>query len=360
MQQYKDLLKYIIESPDSESVNTRSGETIKVFGYQNRYDLRDGFPILTTKKVHFKSIFYELIWFISGRTDLRYLLSNNVRIWNDDAHRVYKEKASKLEDLDHSHHIVDSVTGKLRLLEMDEFIDRIKTDSDFNNLYGNMGPIYGKQWRSFGDSMIQFDQLKNAIETIKKDPMNRRIIVSAWNPNDISKMVLPPCHLLFQFGCSTIPFEKRMNMVTSENATPHIVRYCETLSDSDKEIVETILESENIPRYYLDVQLYQRSADSFLGVPFNITSYALLLEIVGKLTNTIPRHFVHTFGDLHIYKSHLNQVDELMKREPKKLPSLKFNKDFNSIEEVANLVYSDVTLENYEFHPPIKADVSVG
>lgn len=321
MKQFHQLLMDILDSPDAQTDMTRSGETKKIFGYQNRYDLREGFPILTTKEVHFKSIFYELIWFLSGRNDLRYLISKKVKIWNDDAYRVYKEFASKLEEPDYRYHTEDTQLNTTRIFTMDEFIHAIVNDDEFNAQFGDLGPIYGKGWREFNGD---FDQIKKAIDTIKKDKNNRRIIVNAWNPSLIDKMVLPPCHVMFQFACFKI-----------ENPTDERT-------------------------HYLDCLLYQRSADSFLGVPFNITSYSLLMEIIGVLTNTVPRYFIHTFGDLHIYTDHLPQVEKILSRKPYPLPTLKFNKQFSTLEEVENLEFSDVELVNYQHHEKIAAKVLVG
>lgn len=264
MQQYLDLLRHIKENGTVKSDRTGTG-TRSVFGYQMRFDLADGFPLLTTKKLHLKSIIHELLWFLKGDTNVRYLQENGVRIWNEWA-----------------------------------------------GPDGDLGHIYGYQWRSWPDyDGGSVDQITEAIETIKHNPDSRRIIVSAWNVADLPNMNLPPCHAFFQFY----------------------------VADGR-----------------LSLQLYQRSADTFLGVPFNIASYALLLLMVAQVTGLKPGEFVHTLGDAHIYLNHLEQVDEQLSRTPRKLPTMKINPDVKSI---FDFKYDDFELVDYDPLPHIKATVSV-
>lgn len=264
MKQYLDLLRHIKENGVQKNDRTGTG-TRSVFGYQMRFNLDDGFPLLTTKKLHLKSIIYELLWFLKGDTNVRYLQENGVRIWNEWA------------------------------------------DPD-----GSVGHIYGYQWRSWPDyNGGHVDQISEIIKTIKENPDSRRILVSAWNVADLDNMNLPPCHILFQFY----------------------------VADGR-----------------LSLQLYQRSADSFLGVPFNIASYALLLMMVAQVTGLKPGDFIHTLGDAHIYNDHFEQVDLQLSREPRKLPTMKLNPDVKSI---FDFKYEDFTLEGYDPHPHIKAQVSV-
>ena len=264
MKQYQDLLKYILENGREKGDRTGTG-TISTFGYQMRFDLAEGFPLLTTKKLHLKSIIHELLWFLAGDTNVRYLQENGVRIWNEWA------------------------------------------DSD-----GNLGHIYGYQWRSWPDyDGGAIDQISRAVDDITNNPDSRRIIVSSWNVADLPNMNLPPCHAFFQFY----------------------------VSDGR-----------------LSLQLYQRSADSFLGVPFNIASYALLLMMTAQVTGLRPGEFIHTFGDLHIYKDHLDQVHELLSREPRQLPTMTLNPERKSLFDFR---YDDFTLSGYDPHPPIRAKVSV-
>lgn len=264
MQQYLNLLTHILETGTKKTDRTGTG-TLSVFGYQMRFDLNEGFPLLTTKKLHTKSIIHELLWFLKGDSNIGYLKENGVGIW-------------------------------------DEWADE----------KGDLGPVYGKQWRSWetpGGKSI--DQITDLIELIKRNPDSRRLIVSAWNPSDVGKMALPPCHCLFQFY----------------------------VADGK-----------------LSCQLYQRSADTFLGVPFNIASYALLTMMVAKVCGLQPGEFVHTFGDVHLYLNHLDQARLQLSRKPRPLPQMKINPD---VKNIFDFRFSDFTLENYDPHPHIKADVSV-
>lgn len=264
MQQYLSLLEHVMKNGVRKNDRTGTG-TLSVFGYQMRFDLEKGFPLLTTKKLHLKSIIHELLWFISGDTNIRYLNRNGVSIWDEWA------------------------------------------DAD-----GNLGPVYGYQWRSWpaaGGKKI--DQLSEVIESIKKNPDSRRLIISAWNVGEIPKMALPPCHVMFQFYVA----EGR-----------------------------------------LSCQLYQRSCDIFIGVPFNIASYALLTMMVAQVTGLMPGDFVHTLGDAHIYLNHTEQVKLQLTREPYPLPLMIINPDVN---DILKFRFEDFTLRNYVAHPHIKADIAV-
>lgn len=264
MQQYHDLLKHILEKGTHKTDRTGTG-TISVFGYQMRFDLAEGFPLVTTKKVHTKSIIHELLWFLQGDTNTKYLTDNGVSIWNEWA------------------------------------------DAE-----GNLGPVYGKQWRSWEapDGRI-IDQITEVVNTIKRSPDSRRIIVSAWNPADLNRMALSPCHALFQF-------------YVADNK--------------------------------LSCQLYQRSADVFLGVPFNIASYALLTMMIAQVCDLEVGDFVWTGGDTHLYVNHLEQVETQLSREIRPLPTMKLNP---AVRDIFGFTYDDFTLENYHPHPAIKAPVAV-
>lgn len=264
MQQYHDLLRHILQNGTRKTDRTGTG-TISVFGYQMRFDLRAGFPLLTTKKVHTKSIIHELLWFIKGDTNIKYLKDNGVSIW-------------------------------------DEWADE----------NGDLGPVYGKQWRSWAapDGRV-IDQLNDVLRQLKHSPDSRRMIISAWNPADVPNMALPPCHLLMQFY----------------------------VADGK-----------------LSCQLYQRSADVFLGVPFNIASYALLTMMIAQECGYTAHEFIWTGGDTHLYLNHLEQVETQLSREPRQLPIMSLNPDITS---VFDFTYADFTLENYNPYPPIKAPVAV-
>lgn len=264
MKQYQTLLKHILDHGVQKDDRTGTGTT-SVFGYQMRFKLDDGFPLVTTKKIHLKSIIYELLWFLSGATNIQFLQENGVRIWNEWA--------------------------------------------DEN---GDLGPVYGKQWRSWtaADGRV-IDQIQNAVNLIRNAPYSRRILVNAWNVGDLDKMALTPCHALFQF---------------------------------------------NVVNGKLDCQLYQRSADVFLGVPFNIASYALLTMMMAQVCNLTAGEFIHTFGDVHLYSNHLDQARLQLSREPRPLPIMHLNP---AVVDIFNFQYHDFRLEGYDPHPHIKAVVAV-
>ena len=306
--EYLDLCKHIldngIEKKDRTGVGTKS-----IFGYQMKFDLNNGFPLLTTKKVNFNLVWSELLWFIKGDTNIRFLLENNNNIWNEWAFKKWVESdeynGPDMTDFGHRT-LVDEDFSKDYKEQMKFFKEKILTDDEFSNKYGDLGNVYGKQWRNFNG----VDQLKNVIEQIKENPSSRRLIVSSWNPAEVDTMALPPCHSLFQFY----------------------------VSDGK-----------------LSCQLYQRSGDVFLGVPFNIASYSLLTILIAKECNLGVGEFVHTLGDAHIYNNHFDQVNEQISRTPYDLPSLNINK----FQSIFDLKISDVELVNYESHPFIKAPIAV-
>lgn len=264
MKQYLDLLQYVLDHGTEREDRTGTG-TVGVFGYQMRFDLSEGFPLLTTKKLHLRSIIHELLWFLRGETNIKYLKDNGVSIW-------------------------------------DEWADE----------NGDLGPVYGSQWRSWPDGHGGgIDQIANVVEQIKTNPYSRRLMVTAWNPAEIQDMALPPCHCLFQFY---------------------------------------------VDNGRLSCQLYQRSADIFLGVPFNIASYALLTMMMAQVCGLQPGDFVHTFGDAHIYKNHLDQVRLQLTRDPRPLPTMRINTE---VHDIFGFRYEDFSLENYNPHPHIKGEVSV-
>ncbi|MGG1636468.1 thymidylate synthase [Paenibacillus sp. FSL K6-3182] len=313
-QTYLNLLKYVLEHGTKKEDRTGTG-TISTFGYQMRFDLSEGFPMLTTKRVPFKLIASELIWFIQGDTNIRYLLQHNNNIWNEWAFKRWVESASYTgPDMTNFglRSQTDAEFSKVYEEQMDLFKQHILTDDQFAAEFGELGNVYGKQWREWkttqGDAI---DQLKDVIATIKKNPDSRRLIVSAWNPEDVPSMALPPCHTMFQF------------YVTNGK---------------------------------LSCQLYQRSADIFLGIPFNIASYALLTHMIAHECGLEVGEFIHTLGDAHIYTNHLEQIELQLSRESRPLPQLKLNTDKKSIFDFA---VEDLSIENYNPHPTIKAPVAV-
>ena len=301
MKQYLDLLKLIKEKGTKKEDRTGTG-TISIFGHQMRFDLLNGFPLMTTKKVNLNSIIHELLWFVRGDTNINYLVRNGVNIWNDWPFQNWLNETNQAKKF--------PIHSKERKDMMKHFVEKVIASKEFASKYGDLGPVYGKQWRDFEG----VDQLKQVIEDIKKNPNSRRLIVSAWNPKDIPVMIksgLPPCHTLFQFYVSNGK---------------------------------------------LSCQLYQRSADVFLGVPYNIASYALLTIMIAKVTGLEPGEFVHSFGDAHIYLNHLEQVDKQLSRDPHTLPKLKI---INNRSNIFDFDIDDFELTEYDPHPFISAPIAV-
>jgi thymidylate synthase len=304
--QYLDLLEDIRDNGTEKSDRTGTG-TRSLFGEQMKIDLRDGLPVLTTKKVFTRAIIYELLWMIKGDQNLQYLAQNNVNIWNEWPFVSYLERTGQTPPPQNS----EEWNGL-----MQEFLEQIRNDDGFAAEFGDLGPVYGKQWRHVDEpsSGTYIDQLADAQDALRSNPDSRRIIVNSWNVSELHEMSrsgLPPCHALYQF------YTADGNM---------------------------------------DLKLYQRSADMFLGVPFNMVQYALLGSMMAQSTGHTARYFVHSFGDTHIYNNHLNQVDEQLSREPRAMPTLRLNPE---IKDVFDFTADDITIEGYDPHPPIKAPVAI-
>ncbi|ABX81307.1 thymidylate synthase [Acholeplasma laidlawii] len=288
MKQYLDLARHIMENGTLKSDRTGTG-TKSIFGYQMFFDLKDGFPLLTTKKTFLKGIIHELLWFIKGDTNIKYLVDNNVGIWTDWPYKNY---------MNSSEYQGESIK---------EFSDKIRQSDEFAKKWGDLGPVYGSQWRNFNG----VDQIEYIINTLKTNPDSRRMVLSAWNPAEIGQMMLPPCHTLIQFY---------------------------------------VVDNK------LSLQLYQRSGDVFLGIPFNIASYAVFLMMVAQVTGFELGSFVHTIGDAHIYTNHFDQINLQLTRTPRRLPILKINKSITRLEDFK---YEDFELVGYDPYPPIKGVVAV-
>ena len=301
MQQYHDLMKRVLEEGVTKSDRTGTG-TKSIFGHQMRFDLQEGFPLVTTKKVHLKSIIHELLWFLKGDTNIRYLLEHKVNIWNDWPFQHYLEATGQAETY--------PKYSEAWKEKMQDFKQHIAEDEAFAAKWGELGPVYGRQWRNFEG----VDQITQVIDDIRNKPDSRRLLVSAWNPKDIPVMAksgLPPCHTLFQFY---------------------------------------------VAEGKLSCQLYQRSADIFLGVPFNIASYSLLTMMIAKVCGLEYGDFVHTFGDAHLYSNHLDQTREQLSREPRALPQMLIHRETDNI---LDFEFEDFELVNYDPHPAIRAVVAV-
>ncbi|MFD1206134.1 thymidylate synthase [Sporosarcina contaminans] len=312
MRQYLDLCKHILENGTVKEDRTGTG-TISVFGYQMRFDLQQGFPLLTTKKTAFRLIASELLWFLKGDTNVKTLIEDRNPIWDEWGFQRYVESdeydGPDMSDFGRRSQ-KDEQFAVIYREQMDIYKKRILSDEQFAEKYGDLGPIYGRQWRSWASPEGSVDQIQNLIDGLKRNPDSRRHIVSAWNPAEVEDMALPPCHALFQFY----------------------------VADGK-----------------LSCQLYQRSADVFLGVPFNIASYALLVHLIAKECGYDVGEFIHTIGDGHIYSNHVEQVKEQLSREPRPLPTLRIE-DGKSI---FDMTYEDIKVEGYDPHPKIKAPIAV-
>ena len=412
--QYLKLLKDILDNGNKKGDRTGTG-TIYVFGRQIRHDMSKGFPLLTTKKMYWKGIVTELLWFLRGDTNIKYLVDNDCHIWDGDAYKKYVD----------SHTIPGNPNGRTVSEQLDSvipiehtresFIEKIKTDDAFAKKWGDLGPIYGKQWRGWGKNgklrmkdsegnsfygeIKQIDQIQNLIEQLKTNPNSRRLMVNAWNVGELDQMTLPPCHYGFQVYTRELTFEERTKL------------YNKTLGKGfeskkwlpNEDFIESRLKTENIPNRAISLMWNQRSVDTFLGLPFNIASYALLLEIIAKEVNMVPDELIGNLGDCHLYNNHIEQAKEQLseipwkerkemltdpsdirgfgdispftdkminywldlrkipysRRMPFPLPTLKYTKSLNDVDGIfKNLKVEQFEIENYQSHPTIKAPLN--
>ncbi len=328
--QYQELLKTILEYGVDKKDRTGTG-TKSIFGYTVRHNMKNGFPLLTTKKMYWKGIVTELLWFLRGDTNIKYLVDNDCHIWDGDAYKAYCQESPY----------------PYPTMTQPEFIDAIKTDDEFAKKWGELGPIYGKQWRnwdkydnqlidedSFPNVKSSVDQIKNLIKELQTNPDSRRLMVNAWNVSELDKMTLPPCHYGFQVYTRELSLEERQE-ICKHDVDSHIK-----------------LDSLRVPKRMLSLMWNQRSVDTFLGLPFNIASYGLLLKLIAKEVNMVPGELIGNLGDVHLYNNHLKQSKEQLSREPMELPNVK-------IENLDLLLgYAEVSLEDYNPHSPIKAPLS--
>jgi thymidylate synthase len=368
--QYLDLVQDILNNGYNKSDRTGTG-TVSVFGRQIRHKMSDGFPLLTTKKMLWNSIVTELLWFLRGDTNIKYLINNGTSIWNGDCYSNYLKNVD-LQDIE-SRKYED---GELTAYTQEEFINKIKTDDEFAKKWGDLGPIYGKQWRRWNgvdkeaffnsDNLDErnkdarhgvfykeneVDQIANLINELKTNPDSRRLMVSAWNVGELDKMVLPPCHYGFQVYTRELSHKERCKKATGKD-----LPYNE-LNNSDKYKVDYMYE-HNIPKRAISLIWNQRSVDVGLGLPFNIASYGLLLEILAKEVNMIPEELIGNLGDCHIYNNHIDNIKTQIIREPYPLPKLKINDGLKIDDCLPTYSVNDFIIENYQFHPIIKLPLS--
>jgi len=344
---YQDIIQKIFTKGSKKGDRTGTG-TISIFGEEISHNMKEGFPLLTTKKMAWKTMVTELLWFLKGDTNIKYLVENGCNIWNGDAYKAYATYARGLEEPDYSVHIDDPVQNKVRILTQAEFIERINTDDLFAMQWGELGPIYGKQWRDWNGT----DQIQNLINDLKTNPDSRRLMVNAWNVDELDKMTLPPCHYGFQVYTRELSQNERWSWYQKQigSAMYH-------------DRIEQEMDAEGVPTREISLMWNQRSADYFLGVPFNIASYGLLLTIIANIVDMVPGKLVGRFGDTHLYLNHTSQASKQLVREPYKLPTLKINKDKDFWNQdldliIDGLLKEDFELVEYQYHPSIKAPLS--
>ena len=376
--QYTNLLQDILDNGVVKGDRTGTG-TISVFGRQIRHDMKDGFPLLTTKKMPFKTIVTELLWFLRGDTNIKYLVDNNCHIWDGDAYKNYCKEYWNLSfiqdkiEYGSSFYNHDTEDYTFEEFTQEEFINKIKTDDEFAKKWGELGPIYGKQWRQWntGKSVvighngnhnefgtIVIDQIQNLINDLKENPDSRRLMVNAWNVGELDQMVLPPCHYGFQVYTRELSLTERRNLVTLE-------KYESVYNGGDSRNTLSHIEIDQwgYPKRAISLMWNQRSVDTFLGLPFNIASYGLLLEILAKEVNMVPDELIGNLGDVHLYSNHIEQAREQIQREGFELPTF----DCPVLDEIPHTTFDelvqrllpcDFEMEDYRAHPTIKAPLS--
>ena len=357
---YQNLLQDILDNGVKKE--TRNGGTISVFGRQIRHNMSEGFPLLTTKKMAWKTMVTELLWFLRGDTNIKFLVDNGCHIWDGDAYQNYCKKVIREKEIVRYLKSYSTDTDGVPTIELyskDEFIERVKTDDEFAKKWGELGPIYGAQWRQWSAGSLEdkhgfgkIDQIANLINDLKTNPDSRRLMVSAWNPADLEASVLPPCHYGFQVYTRELSSQERKDMYDKSS-------YAKDIFPTDENGWNSLFDNLNIPTRAISLMYNARSQDVPLGTPFNLASYGLLLMILAKEVNMVPDELIANMGDCHIYLNQIDGVKEQLTREPFELPTLNpFPTYEGSRPSIESYTIGDFTLKNYKSHPSIKMPLS--
>lgn len=357
MKQYLDLLQNILDNGvEKESGRANMPNTIGISNATIKMDLSEGFPLLTTKKMFLRGIITELLWMLRGETNIKYLVDNGVNIWSSDAYRWYLKRFGKFTDVFTQEEFIEKIKeGYLKQYTktLNWADPKVLTDTWIDYSLGDLGKVYGYQWRNQNG----VDQVRDVIEGLRDNPYSRYHIIDGWNKEDFPEMALPPCHLLYQFIVRPLSFEEREKLAKiTKNEYIQLVG----TEIGEKEYEERVLNEQNVPKFYLDLNMYQRSCDTFLGVPFNIASMSILLMIMAKVSNMIPGVATWIGGDTHLYVDHIPMVKEQLKRIPKGLPNLTIKKDLKTLDDMLALTIDDFVLTDYDPDDAIKAELFTG
>jgi thymidylate synthase len=357
--QYQELLQDILDNGSTKSDRTGTG-TISVFGRQIRHKMSEGFPLLTTKKMAWKTMVTELLWFLRGDTNIKFLVDNGCHIWDGDAYKNYCKNADEGTFSRKWLKLEESFDGfftneEYSLYTQEEFINKIKTDDEFAKKWGSLGPVYGKQWRDWNSSEAEFeglsgiDQIQNLINDLKTNPDSRRLMVTAWNPADLEASVLPPCHYGFQVYTRELTFNERCEYAINEG-------WMSPFGTLDFPETHYALDHAKTPKRAISLMWNQRSVDTGLGLSFNVASYSLLLMMIAKQVNMVSDEVIGNLGDVHLYLNHIDPIKEQLTREPYPLPTVKISD--RVVSDVSEYTLDDIILENYQSHPSIKMPLS--
>jgi thymidylate synthase len=360
---YQALLQDILDNGVEKTDRTGTG-TISVFGRQIRHKMSEGYPLITTKKMAFKTMVTELLWFLKGDTNIKYLVDNGCHIWDGDAYKNYDANYSDWKDGFIGIDLDDSRNNEIRKFTKEEFINKIKTDPIFAHVWGELGPIYGAQWRKWPSSDLTgdyIDQIENLIYQLKTNPDSRRLMVSAWNVDDLAQMALPPCHYGFQVYTRELTARERTALGSNGSTRLYdSIKEENYITVDADDVMHTVCDDRGVPRRAISLMWNQRSVDTFLGLPFNIASYGLLLEIIAKEVDMVPDELIGNLGDVHLYSNHIEQAKEQIGRGSFALPTLKIEDEvvWKEGDCLPSYLPSDFILKNYQSHSTIKAPLS--